>query len=148
MTDPYIIFDYIELKLREATDLVGDRVYTGTVPGDVTTDTWMPPYIVIWPGAGTGIGEPSVSTEPDKIGRKIRFMTTVAAHDVRTVLGVTGRLQALLSGLPVGSGIVRPVELQQEAAVVLTDTTVTPSRPYLPLAWNLQTNTNPQGDTP
>ena len=128
--------------------MVGDRVYTGLVPGDASIGTWPPPYIAVWPGVGTGIEEAPVSGEPDKIGKTIRFMTTVAGADVRTVLGVAGRLQTFLSGLRVGSGAVQPVYLQQEAAIVETDTTVSPARPYLPLAWNLKTNTNPEGVTP
>ena len=142
--DALTIFDHLEATLKGTPGLVGQRVYMGLVPGDASVGTVVPPYIFLQPSPGTPFPERPASGEPDLRGLVARFYTTVAASDHRAVLGVAGRLQRLLAGMRVGSGgVIMPVEMQQEAAVLAMDTTVSPARPYIALAWTLQSNTNP-----
>src|SRR5690606_9880450 len=120
--DTLAIYDHLEATLRSTPGLVGQRVYTGTVPDDTTVGTTVPPYIFLQPSPGTPYPERPANGEPDLRGVLARFYTTVAASDHRAVIGVAQRLQRLLSGYRVGrGGFILPVETQQEAAVLATD---------------------------
>lgn len=144
--DALTVFDRLEELLKGNALLgVGDRVYTGIVPDDVTVGTgWIPPYIFLQPTPGAPFNEPGVDGEPNPGSLSMRFITTVAASDVRAVLGLSGRLQRVLSGYRFGRrGQVFPETLQQEAAIVTTDDTVIPPRPFIALAWRLRINRNP-----
>jgi hypothetical protein len=141
--DAYTVFKHIEALIRTVPSF-GQRVYTGAVPGTVpTVGGHILPYCALWPGTGAPEDEEAVAGGPIPEGQAFRFMTTTAAAEPWAVLGATGQLKATLTGTRVGSGIIRPVRIQQEAAVVLMDRDFSPARPYLPLAWTLATTRNP-----
>ncbi len=145
MTDAYAVFKFLEPSLESVPGLGPGRVFTGSVKEPVpTVGTTVLPYVVLWPGSGSFYEERPVSQDPVTGGLTVRFTTTVAGGEIWALLGTIKRVQAHLSGLAVGSGVVRAVTLQQEAATVSSDTGVTPSRLFIPLAWTLQTNTNPE----
>lgn len=141
--DAYLIFKHVEALIRTVPSF-GQRVYTGYVPDTVpTVGGHILPYCALWPGGGAPTGQEPVAGGPDLGGQVFRFQTTIAATEPWAVLGATGELKNTLTGARLGSGIIRPVAIQQEAAVVLMDRDVTPARPYLPLAWTLTTTHNP-----
>lgn len=142
--DAHPIFKHIESLIKTVPSFGSNRVFTGMVPDAVSSvGGHILPYCALWPSPGTPAGEEPVAGGPDLQGQAFRFMTTVAAAEPWAVLGATGQLKATLTGARVGSGIIRPVTVQQEAAVIRMDRDVSPARPYLPLAWTLATTTNP-----
>jgi hypothetical protein len=144
--DAYLIFKRIENLIRTVPSF-GQRVYTGGVPGTVPdVGGHVLPYCVLWPSTGTPHGQEPVGGGPDRQGQVFRFMTTTAAADVWAVVGATDQLKATLTGAKLGrdTGLIRPVELQQRAAIVAKDPDSNPPRFGVALAWTLATTTNPE----
>ncbi|VXA92432.1 hypothetical protein [Citricoccus sp. K5] len=142
--DAHPIFKHIEALIKTVRSFGPTRVDTGKVPAGITTvGGHILPYCVLWPGAGSPYDQEPVAGGPDLQGQEFRFNTTVAATETWAVLGATGELKAALTGARVGSGIIRPA-LSQQAATVLTDTDISPARPFLPLSWTLTTTRNPE----
>ena len=143
--DAHSIFRHIESLIKTVPSFGPGRVFTGYVPETVpAVGGHILPYCALWPSGGTSAGEEPVGGGPDLQGQAFRFMTTVAGAEPWAVLGATSQLKATLTGARVGSGIIRPVPDQQRSVVLLTDRDVAPARPYLPLAWTLQTSRNPE----
>lgn len=143
--DAHPIFRHIEALIKTVPSFGPDRVFTGHVPDTVPSmGGHILPYCALWPGSGTPHGQEPAAGGPDLQGQVFRFMTTTAGAEPWAVLGSTGQLKFTLTGARIGSGIIRPVPMQQEAAVVLMDRDVSPARPYLPLAWTLATTRNPE----
>lgn len=116
-------------------------IFTGTVPEKVPSwGTCIKPYIGLW--VTTSSDDPfarAVSGLADVDAVRISVQTQIVAADEVGVYQLADLVRDRLTNRRVGTGVILPDTFQQESAYILTDTSVTPSRPYLPLMWTLQT---------
>ena len=117
-------------------------VYTGVVPDAVPVDTVgrVRPYLGLWVTNPTGRWDMgTLDGTHDVDSHTVRIHTQCVAADEANVYWLADHVRAALTNLPVGGHRVAPDWDQQASAFILTDTGVTPPRPYLPLFWGLTT---------
>lgn len=117
-------------------------VYPGTIPEKVPVYPagFIKPYVGVWVSHPADLEEQrSLSALADMDTINVRVQTQIVAASETAVYDVADRVRAVLTNLRVGTGNVVPDSYQQSAALVMTDVSVTPSRPYLPLVWVLNT---------
>ncbi|MCT1368402.1 hypothetical protein [uncultured Kocuria sp.] len=116
-------------------------IYTGTVPETVPSwGIYIKPYIGLW--VTTSSDDPfarAVSGLADIDAVRISVQTQIVAADEVGVYQLADLVRERLTNRRIGTGVILPDTFQQENAYILTDTSVTPSRPYLPLMWTIET---------
>lgn len=130
-----------ETVLQVLRAVPGVTVYDGHVPVKVPeTDGFPDPYIVLWAGTGDGPGELPADGRQADDSLVWDFQTTAVGADASICRAVDLQVQAKLTNLRVGTGLVRrnPDGFNQQAPVL--DTQTTPSRMFLPRQWRLITN--------
>lgn len=130
----------LEAAVRAVHPSMG--VYTGTVPDRVPESGpgWIRPYVCLW--ISNSAGDPTMESLDSLAVTgtvRLRVQTQLVAADTANVYWLADQITLVLTNLRVGAHVVKPDAMQHETAYVLTDTGVTPSRPYLPLMWTLET---------
>lgn len=130
--------------LRGLSEFTGG-VYDGLVPANVPTDTtgkWVKPYVCLYAGIpGDLPTQRDLTHQYDLDTSDWRpGVTVVGASAASCRDGATTVLRALANH-PIGNGYLKPDAVLHAQLQPIPDTTVTPTRYYLPLQFRLITTT-------